>query len=287
MFIEIAPYTLKGRFSFCDQEGVLIRIDHLGVSVFHPWPSLGHDSLKQQLQWLKQGRVTPHLRRALEIASIDKQAREGGRALFSEKPFPKSHTLIPNQIGYTTAKVKVRPDTLFSIEKFLDYPILRLDCNARFSEATIEQLMKYIQPIRERIEFIEDPFPFSKTQWMEVEEKYGIPLASDWEGRGEWESLVVYKPGFDKEIPICQKLVVTSLLDHPLGQVQAAFFAAHSGTELLCGLTSHEVYEPNSYSDRLMVNEGQLQLMDRGRGFGFDDLLAKEKWSVLCDISSL
>jgi O-succinylbenzoate synthase len=78
------------------------------------------------------------------------------------------------------------------------------------------------------------------------------------------------------------RLVVTSYLDHPVGQLGAAFEAARllgePGAALeVCGLVSHLSYRQNEFSAHLKVNDARL-IPPLGAGIGFDDLLAAQDW---------
>ena len=76
--------------------------------------------------------------------------------------------------------------------------------------------------------------------------------------------------------------VVTSYLDHPLGQSAAALAAAElarawPGRVEPCGLLSQHVYAPNAFSERIS-GAGPWFRPPGGTGLGFDDLLEGLAW---------
>jgi O-succinylbenzoate synthase len=48
-----------------------------------------------------------------------------------------------------------------------------------------------------------------------------------------------------------QRIVVTSYLDHPIGQCFAAYEAGKSGIREICGLQSHGVFAANPFGEEL------------------------------------
>ena len=74
-------------------------------------------------------------------------------------------------------------------------------------------------------------------------------------------------------------IVITSYMDHPMGQFGAAYFAAlHPAPR--CGLFTHVLYEKNEFSERI-VSDGARLLAPEGTGIGFDDLLEHLPWKRL------
>ncbi|MDB4734992.1 hypothetical protein OAF62_04645, partial [Akkermansiaceae bacterium] len=74
-----------------------------------------------------------------------------------------------------------------------------------------------------------------------------------------------------------QRVVVTSYLDHPIGQCFAAYEAGKSGIREICGLQSHGVFVANPFSEEL----GELSPAFRPpveKGLGFSDLLGGMDW---------
>ena len=76
-----------------------------------------------------------------------------------------------------------------------------------------------------------------------------------------------------------KELVVTSYLDHPLGQACAAWTAARLGVKT-AGLLTHSVYEPNLFSASILARGPRLAFSP-GTGFGWDKELASLEWESL------
>jgi O-succinylbenzoate synthase len=79
-------------------------------------------------------------------------------------------------------------------------------------------------------------------------------------------------------------IVVTSYLDHPVGQSFAAYQAALAlakGHELdTCGLVTHSVYTDTPFTARLAAQQGVL-IPSSGTGIGFDEELESLTWADL------
>jgi O-succinylbenzoate synthase len=151
----------------------------------------------------------------------------------------------------------------------------------------------------ERLDFIEDPWVWNPQAWAELKSRFGVRLAGDREtqslGASELEDamksgvvdLQVLKPAVQEWPGTKRRVVFTSYLDHPLGQMSAAYVAANTvadqnisaGVEV-CGLLSHRAYEANPFSELLCV-KGAFLKPAGGMGLGFDELLAKLSWEKL------
>jgi len=73
---------------------------------------------------------------------------------------------------------------------------------------------------------------------------------------------------------------VTSYMDHPVGQLFAAYVAAKHATSSRCGLVTHVLYEKNAFIEQLGI-DGMRLVPPAGRGIGFDDLLERLPWKKL------
>jgi O-succinylbenzoate synthase len=106
-----------------------------------------------------------------------------------------------------------------------------------------------------------------------------VRLALD-RATGKEADVLVVKPAI-QEVPTDEReLVVTSYMDHPVGQLFAAYVAATTKTSDRCGLLTHLVYEPNAFSERLRI-DGMRLVPPGGNGIGFDDLLENLAWRKL------
>ncbi|RME14207.1 MAG: hypothetical protein D6797_09370 [Bdellovibrio sp.] len=171
---------------------------------------------------------------------------------------------------------------------------MRLDFNNRLNKDQflrwLDQAGKWLFP---SLDFIEDPFYYKSSDWKEVKEQFPVRLALDWgyQGQVEGVDVLVLKPSSQdifkliKEHPSV-KIVVTHLMDHPVGQLRAIAeaqilfqshprqFLTHQG---LCGIY---IYQPLSYFHRMKMNKDVI-CPPQGVGLGVDDLLEQEPWQRL------
>jgi o-succinylbenzoate synthase len=296
--IAFSPYELKGLKT---RQGALLRIqfeDNLtGFADCHPWESLGDLPLHLQLDQLQQAQTTPLTARSLHFARLDAEARAKKVSLFDGLTIPPSHFLILDLLplkqfpqGYRLFKIKLGQnlsDETKKLRTLLNHfdGQVRLDFNARLSRSTFEAFLEEMGQERQKIEFCEDPFPYKPEAWKEVQERYAISLACDHHseaaiGAPESAAYLVIKPAIQDEKPFLkssQKLLITSYLDHPLGQATAAYIAATLPSGTPCGLLSHYVYTENPFS-RLLSSAGIQFPKLPGTGFGFDELLQQLTW---------
>jgi O-succinylbenzoate synthase len=174
-----------------------------------------------------------------------------------------------------------------------------LDFNARTSFNQLSAFLNALGSHLEWIDFIEDPCPFEARTWTFIQKQWNVRLALDCIPFGfKFEALLdrsavsvfIIKPAIQDTNRLFQvadrlqmPIVVTSYLDHPLGQVCAAWIAAQRrriGPHHLletCGLVSHMAYDSHPFSEQLGAWTPQLKL-PLGTGFGFDKLLKEQKW---------
>ncbi|MFZ9596457.1 MAG: enolase C-terminal domain-like protein [Bdellovibrionia bacterium] len=181
---------------------------------------------------------------------------------------------------------------------------LRLDFNSgcRFSDESrdgspsVHGVLDQLSACFQQIDWIEDPTPYDPRSWQRIQESWGVPIAFDQPLGFQWNQMsfdsfqvLILKPAVQSLSQILnliprlnQPVCVTSYLDHPLGQVSAAWVASLfpflSHPMLACGLLSHSVYEQNSYS-RELKTQGPRLLGVSGTGFGMDELLNANEWS--------
>ena len=82
-----------------------------------------------------------------------------------------------------------------------------------------------------------------------------------------------------------QRVILTSYMDHPIGQTFAAWEAARlelqfPGLVGLCGLQTHHLFEPNEFSEALGPWSPDFT-PPAGTGLGFDDFLDAQPWTRL------
>lgn len=302
------------------RKGFLIEVDG-GYADCHPWPEFGDEPVDLQIKALQNGQLTQLLARSLYFAGLDAEARREGRSLFSGLTIPESHFLcqgllsaersFENQVGealtqgFKKLKIKVGHDLPAEARRlkglFKDGPSsvkIRFDFN---STATPEGLGYFLGALGEdfvdRIDFIEDPFPFNEAAWSDFSKKYFLRLALDEEllparvSLESFETCVVKSAKLsaievaDLAVSHLKRVVVTSMMDHPLGQLAAAFEAAsvaqkHPAVLDECGLLTHTLFESNSFSEQL-GRRGSCLIAPAGAGFGFQEELEGLSWTQL------
>jgi O-succinylbenzoate synthase len=251
------------------REGALIRIGG-GYADVHPWPELGDLPLDEQLALLARGETTSLTRRSLSFASIDERARLASRSLFDGLRIPPSHWPGSDPpAAFDVAKLK-------AIERLPERVRLRIDFNASL---TPDEFLRLRLP-RERIDFIEDPCPYDAATWRMLRDRTGLRLALDREVAEEGVDVLVVKPAVQEMPSTSREIVVTSYMDHAIGQFFAAFVAASHRATSVCGLFTHVLYEPDPFFERVRADGSRLLAPD-GTGIGFDDLLESLPWKKL------
>lgn len=271
----VARRALNARASELRRRGALIQVDG-GFADVHPWRELGDAPLEEQLALLARGKTTPLTRASLRFARMDGAARADGRWLFEDVTIPQSHWPggePPD--GFDTVKLKCGPD--FDGATLPRGVRIRLDFNATLDAETFRRIAATLP---DSVEFVEDPCAYDADVWHELRVATGVRLALDREDAVDGVDVLVVKPA-TQEVPRANReLVVTSYMDHPLGQLAAAYVAAREATSDRCGLVTHVLYEANAFSERLRIDGARL-VPPRGTGFGFDELLEAQAWRKL------
>ncbi|MEM7699341.1 MAG: enolase C-terminal domain-like protein [Verrucomicrobiota bacterium] len=316
------PYTLRSAGALNaksqrrEHQGFLIRIED-GVGCVHPWPELGDAPVESQLEAWRTGRQIPLLTSALACAKLDGEARRAGRSLLtgSDAPVqPRNHRLVlpeddPDQCfeeGYRAGKWKIgREDPVqFSdrVRPWVERGFrLRLDANETFSVKEFLRWWDALDPsVRDAVDWVEDPVPISR--WRAVRlRRAGVSVAVDRTVARHYRvaDVAVYKPALDdspfdaglntKLLGWAQsrrkQIVVTSYMDHPIGQLWASYAAASlaaldSDCVDLCGLLTQHCFETCAFSEQLDASETRL-VPPAGTGLGFDELLDSLSWKRL------
>jgi o-succinylbenzoate synthase len=257
------------------REGALLRVDE-GFADVHPWPELGDAPLEEQLALLARGETTAITEASLKMARLDGDARRAGRSLFEGLTIPESHWPGDDpQPGFDTVKVKGAGSLPTGVR-------LRIDFNGSL---TPEEFLRIAATLpREWLDFVEDPCAYDPSVWQDLRARTGLRLALDRSlpaGELNGVDVVVHKPAIASRFPdVPQPVVVTSYMDHPVGQSGAAWVAATNPTEARCGLFTHVLYEPDAFIERLQ-SDGARLLPPEGTGVGFDDLLDRLPWKML------
>lgn len=260
------------------REGALLRVDG-GFADVHPWPELGDLPLDAQLALLARGEMTRLTRASLRLASADAEARRRGVSLFDGLTIPASHwTGADPPAGFDTVKLKEAADLPEGVR-------IRIDFNGRLSPPQYLGIARQLP--RERVDFVEDPCPYDEASWRTLREQGGLPLAYDTprdrertQTEGAFDVLV-HKPAVEDVFPAFSgEVVVTSSMDHALGQFGAAWVAATHHAASRCGLFTHVLYEPDAFFERIRADGARLHPPE-GTGVGFDDLLERLSWTRL------
>jgi O-succinylbenzoate synthase len=170
----------------------------------------------------------------------------------------------------------------------------RIDFNGCLDPSALHKFIEFM-PLRvyRALDFIEDPCPYDAVIWSAARDRWGVPLALDkgWQSattgfdvvvikpaRRDWRSVAALHPDRD--------LIFTSAMDHPIGQMYAAYEAASAYLELgdrvgLGGLCTQHLFNPNAFLERVFSPGGQLQPDPVGGGLGFGDLIDRLPWRRL------
>lgn len=310
----ISRYRLKAR-GFLNAvsnrrefEGALIRIDG-GYGCIHPWPELGDPPLEKCLADLAGARRWPIVKRAIRCAEYDRVARRFEHSLFEEMEVPESHATLSVarvegvaravEAGFSVIKLKAGSNPAaeagFLDEMAAEFPGVkwRLDFNESMEpDAAADFLTRLKDATRAAIDFVEDPCPYSDTAWAGLHRRTRVRLAVDRESSplSATAQVMVIKPAIDEPLLLGeaalrhgQRVVVTSYMDHPLGQAFAAWEAARLGLQFpglvgLCGLQTHHLFEPDAFTEMLGPWSPVFQ-PPAGNGLGFDDLLDALPWT--------
>lgn len=300
MAIWYWPYELRPRVPLgpkagtTARRGALLRVGD-GFADLHPWPELGDLPIETQLARLAAQQPTPQAQCSLQLAARDRKARESGLSLFGRLRIPPSHYLwtdIDSPLDFS----RIREFKVVKMKSGREvaplYKILgqlrgagvkaRIDFNGSLDEQSAAEFLGKAD--RGTIDFLEDPMPGGPA-WERISLRFQVRLAAD---RVDEKSaaVLVHKPALRPlNVPPDRSVVVTSYLDHPVGQLHAAAVAAELASREpdrveRCGLLTHVLFEKNEFSERMRA-EGPRLLPPEGTGVGFDDLLTRLPWKKL------
>ena len=92
--------------------------------------------------------------------------------------------------------------------------------------------------------------------------------------------VLIVKPALEEIACSDAEIVVTSYMDHPIGQLCAAYAAATAGITSTCGLVTHVLFENDPFIERMRI-DGTRMVAPGRTGWGFDDLLETLPWQEL------
>ncbi len=265
-------------------EGALVRIGG-GFGCLQPWPGLGDLPLDRQLSILSKGGFTAMLERLRICCRLDEAARKLGRSEFVDFAIPPSHRYGEADDG--VVKVKCGPDVAAEAGRLRRFAAskLRLDFNATLTPETFRDFVRQLDDgTVARIDFVEDPFEAPFHIWEKVQRSVPFALASD---RVPVSAAVeIVKPTLHGMQRRRRRIVVTSNMDHPIGQLfaareAAAYYTVHPEQREICGLAHHALLEPDPFIERMRCDAEHRLIFPGGTGFGFDDLLEALPWKRL------
>lgn len=302
----ICRRPIESKKTYNARKGALLQVEFddgtIGYADCHPWEELGDLPLQTQLDLLKNGRCTRLTARSIYFAKADAKARANKQNLLESRKIPMSHYLISQldqscleeiktawNSGFTHFKIKMgkeqrHEELVREIVKQWPSAKLRLDFSSKLSRDEFISFLDRMSSALKSIDYVEDPFPFDYSGWRQAQETFPVSLAADEYykvayGHPEAAKVLIMKPAVNtlKPVDTAQRLIMTSYLDHPLGQMCAAYMAS-LGCEETCGLLSHFTYQPNPFAEMINHRGPSLQAV-KGTGFGFDELLKKQTFS--------
>ncbi len=294
---------------------IIFEDDKIGFANLHPNPERLGTTLEQELKSLAEGKLSQQARQSLMLAHMDAEARAAGKSLWEGLEIPSCHYLVTEfsekslheveaalKKGFRKFKIKTGRDLpeeirlLNLLASSVPPKSLRPDFNQALSMEQLQEFVRGASPtLIAALDFVEDPTEHTPAVWYEFSRV--IPWA--WDQHSErirpgdkGFRAVVVKPALqdiDLMWPVLKnfdvQIAFTSYMDHPVGQMGAAFIAAkfyqqHPEKRTECGLMSQTIFEPTIYSECLKTDGPQL-LPPQGIGIGFGDLLEKENWKPL------
>jgi O-succinylbenzoate synthase len=308
------PYKLNWKSLQKRRVGFLIRVTFedgiTGFADCHPWIELGDADVNVQKDALKKKFLTPLLQQSLKCAYIDGLYRSQKKNLLDGLVSPINHLLIGSLSShwntlngiqnFKTLKVKWNgalplEEHVYLLKAIAEKKfIIRLDCNGFLSQQLFLSFLNKIKPFKEAFEFIEDPISeFDPDFFAVCQNNFQILIALDRLSLSQISLLkakhvLVLKPAVQDIDNYLQyssqhKIVITSYLDHPIGQLYAAYHAAklyssHSKALLSCGLLSHRLYT----NVQGWLEEKNFSINSQGTGLGCDNKLDTQDWVLLC-----
>lgn len=275
-------------------EGFLIS--HAGgYGCVQPWPVFGHATLDEHWRALASGIALPLLDQALACAKQDAAARNAGISWWSDIRVPLSHATVADlqsnlphegDMPFTHAKLKA---SITETEALYDWAMrhpgirIRLDFNEVPGMEEFDAWWHSLeQEFRHRIDWMEDPFPYDSHGWSAWQHQNAALLAVDraFAHAGMSETCIaIWKPAWQAlpEAAVMDHIVVTSAMDHPVGQAWAAFSAVKAGVTSICGLRTDHLFVPDAFTERMGPWSPAWPVIS-GSGMGFDDLLENIPW---------
>lgn len=317
--LQISPYALTPKLapnrltSAKPRDGVLLRVFFEGLHLpghadLFPWVELGDLPLGLQLETLKERTPLPLAAASVLWAFEEAKARAKKEAFFPGTDIESHATLVerslPQSVPFAKLKISdVDAQDWGPVEAFMrQHPLtkFRLDFNGLFDDFDLADLFwsKVSDDIKAQIDFLEDPFCDDLMGDPDVHEVFTDAMiavdrsrAPDAIANAHIRVLkpITFAPDFllSEAMDFRGKLVVTSSMDHPLGQLIAlrgAQLIQKSCPEkmLAAGLLTHSLYEIHQASDWVHTKGRCLQAKPTGLpGWGLQRELDALVWTDL------
>jgi O-succinylbenzoate synthase len=308
---ELTPKSAPNRLSSAQpRRGCLLKVKfadlaHAGYADLFPWPELGDEPLELQLAALNDRIPFRQGAAAISWAHYEAQAKQKNLTLLSDAGCPSHVTLLDRHVipaGFTTAKLKITHEDIHrwdEVERFfVKFPqmLWRLDFNGLFNTIKdAHSFWDHVSPAaKERIEFLEDPY---HADLMEMPDALSVfdgtdvavdrnptPVALDL--AQVWVIKPVYfSPDylFSEARSFSGKVVITSNMDHPLGQITALHATQRLqktlGTRLLPGgLLTQDLYQTHEHRSWVKQQGECLWPTQTGAGWGLNEQLEALDW---------
>lgn len=315
---EIKPLSLLNNQtgSLQGRHGALLKMQwpdgKIGYADLHPWPELGDQPLEVQIQNMKKGKMSSQIEQSIWLARRDAVARSQNISLLKHVDDIRNNYLVTDALlideaklkeisrtGYKSLKIKVGRDQKAEadlIDRAAAYFLIRLDFNSVGNLTSFQKFFKLLKPETiKKIEYVEDPFAYDQVKWLEAQKI--APLAADRElSKIDFKKttkpsfqVMVIKPALidvEKAIRFAKqenlKCVITSQMDHAVGQMHALSVASElkrelEGMILDSGCATHQLFENDEYFKEIYQQGAYIQAV-RGAGIGFTDLLESRQW---------
>ena len=289
-------------------QGALIR-NNYGFSSIHSWTNLGDNPVEYHLESIKNNTPTTLAKKSLYYLKLDSESRINSKKLFTIETINKYLTLHDessirsflkkDSSKISQIKIKISSDTFESklINEFTQFNgSIIFDCNATFNYNDFINFWGSLsENIKNKVIYIEDPCPYSKDIWSELNSK-NIPLAFDFYGNSEindFYKVRVLKP----KIQDCQHIIpleqsknrnicITSMFDNPFGVSITAFEYLNLKNKYpdisfeTPGLNCPRNKNFDDFYDIIFSKDFEFNAPD-DFGFGFTEQLEKLKWKKL------
>jgi O-succinylbenzoate synthase len=314
--------SLNAKFQNKTRHGALLRVcfhnSSIGYADCAPLVELGDLSLDRQLMLLSENKVTPLTQKSILFAKLDSQFRSQKVSAFENSKNIRNHFMISleNASTYNFDKIKLMGFSFLKIKCGINLKLeidfiknnysklknmklkLRLDFNCSLFVNQVYNFFEEIKTYLDIIDFVEDPCVFCVDDWEKIQNYFLLNLALDRKTRDDTDmsflKTIIFKPAIDNvnynllDIPN-QRIVFTSYMDHPLGQLCALyeaqqFYKKYPDKDENCGFLTHHLFEKNEYSEFLSI-ENTMLIAKLGTGFGFDEMLKNEKWTSIKNVS--